>query len=411
MYTERSITNRLKKLLEHFPVVVISGARQVGKSTLLQNVFKEYEYVTFDPVIDIENARKDPELFLRNKEKPLILDEIQYSPEVIPIIKRYVDIHKTPGQFIITGSQQWEMLKGISESLAGRAVFLDLYPFSLQELSKNQQNTDSWLARWLNDPDNFFQYKNNRVESDTMLFQNIWTGFFPKAKQIPIQLVPDYYSAYIRTYVERDVRMMVEISNYNHFGTFIQLLAALSAQEINYSEIGRDIGITPQTAKRWIQVLSHTFLWYDIPAFSGNTIKRISNKPKGYLLDTGLICNLHSISTYSALGGHPLWGAIFETAVVIQLLKMISLMSPAPNIYHWRNHSGAEVDIILEYNGKYYPIEIKANSMPKKKDCSGIKSFNNTYSNLNIMHGLVIAPVDNIYPLSDTVHCIPWDLV
>lgn len=410
MYIIRTLTNKLYKLAESFPVVVISGARQVGKSTLLQNTLgMEAEIFVFDPVVDIENARQDPELFLNNHPPPLILDEIQYAPELVASIKRRIDLNRAPGQYILTGSQQWGVMKSMSESLAGRAVFLDLDSFCLLEISQSD-SIIPWIARWLDSPDKFLSLSQSRLTHKITLYEQLWRGFLPEAQFLATEVIPNFLDAYQRTYIERDVRLLAEVSDLQLFGRFLRLISALTAQEINHSQLGRELGMTPQTARRWLDILKATFQWFEIPAYSGNLIKRVSNKPKGYIADTGLACSTQAISSPKAIGGHPLWGALFETAVAAELRKQTAFLSPMPNFYHWRAYSGAEVDIILEYNGIFHPIEIKAKTNPSRRDTMGISAFRKKYSQLKIAKGLVIAPCSGIIQLSEYDHAVPWDL-
>jgi predicted AAA+ superfamily ATPase len=203
---------------------------------------------------------------------------------------------------------------------------------------------------------------------------------------------------------------MADISDWQLFGRFIRLAAALTAQEHNFSQLGRELGLTPQTAQRWLDILKATFQWFEVPAFSGNLIKRVSSKPKGYFSDTGIACSSQAISSPSVIGGHPLWGPLFETAVAGELRKQCSLFSPKPNIYHWRSYSGAEVDFILEFNGALFPIEVKANSNPSRRDTTGISAFRKNYSHLNIKPGLVLAPTDTIRQISENDYSVPWDI-
>jgi uncharacterized protein len=171
------------------------------------------------------------------------------------------------------------------------------------------------------------------------------------------------------------------------------------------------LGLTPQTAQRWLDILKATFQWFKIPAYSGDLIKRVSSKSKGYIADTGLACLTQAISTPKAIGGHPLWGAIFETAVATELRKQTAFLSPKPNFYHRRAHSGAEVDMVLEYNGFFYPIEVKGKTNPSRRDTTGISAFRKRYPELNIARGLVIAPCSNVIQLSETDNAVPWDLI
>jgi uncharacterized protein len=411
MYVERAITEKLYRLTKIFPVVVIAGARQVGKSTLLHNTLgKNAETVVFDPVIDIENARQDPELFLNNHPPPLILDEIQYAPELVASIKRCIDKNRTPGQYILTGSQQWGVMKSMAESLAGRAVFMNLDTFSLAEITQNQ-SLQPWFLRWLSDPAAFLNEKQSRQLEANTLYRQLWRGFMPEAQFLPLDVIPDFHTAYQRTYIERDVRLLAQVSDLQLFGRFLQLASALTAQEVNYSHLGRELGLTPQTSRRWLDILKATFQWFEIPAYSGNLIKRLSTKPKGYIADTGLACTAQAISSPTAIGGHPLWGALFETAVVVEIKKQTSLLSPKPNIFHWRIHSGAEVDLIIEYNGIIYPIEIKSKTNPTRRDTMGISAFRKRYPRMNIAPGLIIAPTHTFFPLTNQDYAIPWDLL
>jgi hypothetical protein len=409
MYKSRLLTDRLKKLAGAFPAVVVSGARQVGKSTLIRHVFgRTADIVVFDPVQDIENARQDPELFLSNHKTPLVLDEIQYAPEVISAVKRRIDRDRTPGQYIITGSQQWGVLKSMAESLAGRAMFIDLEGFCLAEIAE-QIEADHWLAQWLENPQKFSERQHPRLPLDSSLYELLWRGWLPQACFLETDLIGEFYQAYLRTYIERDVRLLADVADWQLFGRFVQLTAALTAQEINYSQFGRELGITPQTSRRWLAMLRATYQWFEVPAYSGNTVKRISGKPKGYFADTGLACSLQAISSARAIAGHPLLGTLFETAVAGEIRKLSAAMSPKPNMYHWRTQDGAEVDLLLELNGFFFPIEIKVKSQPSKNDTRGISAFRKTYPRLKIAPGLVIAPTDGFRPISEKDYALPWD--
>jgi len=228
---------------------------------------------------------------------------------------------------------------------------------------------------------------------------------------LPTEFCGDFFSSYLRTYIERDVRLMLDADDWQQFGRFVQLTAALTAQEINHSQIGREIGVTPQTARRWLAVLKATFQWFEIPAWHGNTVKRISSKPKGYIADTGLACRLARITSSDALGGHPLCGALFETAVISEIRKLMAPLARKAACYHWRIHSGSEVDLILERDGMLYPIEIKLNSRPSRKDTRGIRAFRETYPKLPIAPGLLIAPAEQLEKISENEATVPWDII
>ncbi len=409
-YKTRLATSKLEALVANFSVVVVSGARQVGKSTLLKHQFPHWDMTVFDPVVDVGNARHDPELFLKNHPKPLILDEIQYCPEVVPCIKRLVDNDKQPGMYILTGSQQWSVLKSISESLAGRAVFLDLDGFSLSEIAENVP-ASSWIERYLDDPIAFVEGEHARQSLSRTPYEILWRGRLPEMDTVPKALCGDFFSAYLRTYVERDVRLMIEVDDWQQFGRFVQLSAALTAQETNFSQLGREVGVTPQTARRWLAVLDATFQWFEVPAYHGNTIKRISSKPKGYFADTGLACHLARITSPDALGGNPMVGALFETSIVSEIRKLLTPLSRKATLYHWRVHSGSEVDLILERDGVLYPLEVKLASRPSRKDARGIRSLREHYPNQDIAPGLIIAPVDSFEQVAEHDYAAPWDII
>lgn len=408
MFLRRLLTARLRQLAHTFPAVVLSGARQVGKSTLLQHTFPAAESVVFDPAIDVENARRDPDLFLSNHTTPLILDEIQYAPELVAAIKRRIDQNRKPGQFIITGSQQWGVLKAMAESLAGRTVFLDLEGFCLTEIAQSRRQP--WLARWLAGPGAFVRSKPKRLRPKRTVYEQLWRGWLPEAQFLPLNAVADFHTAYRRTYIERDARMLADVSDWQTFGRFMRLLAALTAQQVNHSELGRELGLTPQTSRRWLDILVATFQWFEIPAYHGNAIKRVSSKPKGYIADTGVACAAQAISTPGVIGGHPLWGPLFESAVAAEIRKQCSVLSPRPNLYHWHSHGGAEIDLLLERNGLFYPIEVKASSRPSRNDTSGISAFREAYPRLRIERGLVIAPTERFLQISSLDYAAPWDL-
>ncbi|MFB3893403.1 MAG: ATP-binding protein [Phycisphaerae bacterium] len=407
-YKPRILAGKLRRMLERFPVVVVCGARQVGKSTLLKHELPKWDSVVFDPAVDVGNARQDPDLFLDNHPSPLILDEIQYAPELVAAIKRRVDRTRKPGLYVLTGSQQWSVLRSASESLAGRAVFLDLEAFSLAEIALAAVE-DNWLKRYLESPKEFAAALPKRLPSGRTVYEQLWRGFLPEADALEQEWIGEFHRAYLRTYIERDARLLSDVSDWQQFGRFARLAAALTAQEVNHSQLGRELGITPQTAQRWLATLRATFQWFDVPPYHGNTLKRTSGKPKGYMADTGFACSLQTISTPQALSGHPMAGALFESAVAAEIRKLAGTLATPPNLYHWRSYAGAEVDILLERDGVFHPIEVKLASRPSRHDAAGIEAFRQTYPRVKTAPGLVIAPVEGPGKISDSDYAIPWD--
>ena len=408
MYRDRLISERLQQLAGSFPVVVVSGARQVGKTTLLRHVFPTHDYVVFDPSIDLEGARREPDLFLRNHPPPVILDEIQYAPEVVSAIKRQVDrAGGAPGQFLLTGSQQWQVMQSMSDSLAGRVAFLDLMGFSLQELAGSLA---CWLQRLLDAPEDCFNWSRQASRYAGSLRDWLWRGSLPRATELDQGLVADFWLGYHRTYVERDARLAGDVADWQEFGRFVRLMSALTAQEINASHLGREIGMTPQTARRWLKTMQATFQWHELPAFSGNALKRVSLRPKGYLADTGLACYHAQLSSPEALASHPLLGALFETAMVGEILKQAATLAARPAFHHWRSAGGAEVDLLLERDGTLYPIEIKLTANPTQRTASGILAFRAAHPHRKVANGIALCAVDEPRWIADGVLAMPWNL-
>ncbi|MBI3314551.1 MAG: ATP-binding protein [Candidatus Omnitrophica bacterium] len=414
-YRHRIIESKLKKLKEHFSVIVVTGARQVGKSTLLVYLFgKNARHIVFDPVTDDLGARRDPEFFLQQNKTPLILDEIQYSPELLPIIKKKIDQDRTPGQFFLTGSQNLSVIKSISESMAGRAAVVDMDPMSVPErLGRSGPALCFWLEEILRAGKGTVSLdqlrRSGAVQARAGLFKMLWRGGYPGTLDLPDDLLADYFQSYIRTYVERDIRVIAEVSDQQTFSRFFGLAAALTAQEVNYSHLGRELGITPQTASRWLNILKATYQWFELPSYHGNSVKRLSNKGKGYLTDTGLACYLTRVSSPEALATQPLLGAIFETHVVLEIKRMFSAVVSPVNFFHWRAHSGAEVDLVIERDGILLPVEIKCKAKITSADIRGLVAFREAYPK-QCGIGALIASVEEPYFYSKDVLVLPYSL-
>lgn len=416
-YLSRIIEQKVRELGQFFQVVVVTGARQVGKSTLFEHLhLSPSTPIVFDSVLDIRNVRQDPDLFLRNISMPAVLDEIQYAPELISAIKRYIDTRKDEkGLFYVTGSQQFSVLKNVSESLAGRAAYLELFPFCLAE--KYEMSSSRQLLEMIcTHVDNGGLQPNgsalHKIVPDALpLFQELWRGHYPGTLVIPDEYLHTWYESYLRTYIERDVRLLGEVRDEHLFSRFFQLLSALSAQEINYSQLGRELGIDPKTAQAWLTILEHSYQWISLPAYSPNIIKRISRKPKGYLTDTGFICYLQRIGSADVLSASPILGSVFETFVVCEMVKQMQRMPFKPNLYHWRAHSGAEVDLVIEYNGIFHLVEIKLKTNPSLRDAQGFLSFRKTYPDLRYGSCWLVCAVDEPYQMDERTHVFPYDYV
>jgi len=410
-YHHRIIESKLNRYFESFSCVLLAGARQAGKSTLLQHLFGgQIKSFTFDPVQDLYGARADPDLFLRNNPAPLMLDEIQYVPELVPALKRYVDEHRMPGLFLITGSQQWEVMRRLSESLAGRIAIIELPPFSVSE-QQEEPRLDwfkCWLENMLADPSVDLEWMLHGVSIGQVPTQLIWRGSYPEVQTLSEDVIPGWMRGYISTYLQRDVRNLLAVKDETQFGAFLGLCAALTAQECNYSQLGRDIGLSTPTAQSWLSALRGTFQWLEIPAFSRNPIKKLSQKPKGYLTDTGLACYLLRLTSPQAVLGHPLFGALFETFVALDLVKQVQRLGTLPVFHHFRMHSGAEVDLVAEINGIFFPIEIKTASFVKPHDALSISRFQEIFGK-QAGPGLIVYAGKQALRISDRCLAVPFD--
>lgn len=409
-YLERHLEKRLMRYAKVFKVVLVAGARQVGKSTLLQHVFPDIKQIVFDPVQDLYGARSDPDQFLDTFGAPLILDEVQYAPELLPALKRRVDRSNTKGQYFLTGSQNLAVLRNVSESLAGRVGILRLDGMTPAE-QYEEPHKISWLQTYLDNPESFATEAAGIpvLQTNESLCEYLWRGQLPALIEFENEDIPAYLASYVETYVERDVRMMGNISDMAQFGRFLRLCGALTGQEIFQSQLGRELGINPKTARSWLNLLTWSYQWIELPAYSGNAIKKLSSKPKGHIQDSGLACYLNAIPTPESLLSSPAFGNIFESWGVGWLHRQIQRLALPPALYHWRTKNGAEVDVVMDYNGKLFPIEFKAASHLSKHDTRGLQAFQKTYKNAQI--GIVIYGGNVPYQISEHAVAIPWRAV
>jgi predicted AAA+ superfamily ATPase len=407
IYKKRHIEAKLREYSKYFKVVLVTGARQVGKSTLLKHIFPELKTIVFDPLQDIYGARKDPDLFLDNFPSPIILDEIQYAPELLPAIKRRVDLGEKKGLYFLTGSQNLGMLKSVSESLAGRVGILNLEGMTHQEMTGLGENP-TWLKLYLESPHSLPENIKTLKDSLLPLKNLLWRGSFPGILEMPDTMIHPFYESYLMTYVERDVRLLENIRDMSEFTHFFRLCSALSSQELNMSQFGREIGISPLTAAKWTALLENSYQYMQLPAYHGNIVKRLSQKKKGCLRDTGFICYLQGLSSTDMLAASPLLGSVFETWAVNSVFRQAAALDFTPMLYHWRTNGGAEVDLVIEANGKLYPVEMKCKTNLRTQDASGIRAFFESYGKMNVEPGLIIYAGDTCYRFEENIIAVPW---
>jgi len=400
MYIKRKIEDQLEYLSRHYPAIVISGARQTGKTTMIKKVCGKNDaitYVTLDFPRIRDLARNDPELFLQQYPAPVIIDEIQYAPELLPYIKIRIDEHRMPGQYFLTGSQMFRLMKNVSESLAGRVGILSLYGLSRSEI------LDTKESPFL--PNQKFE----RITEETIatVFDKIYRGSMPQMIIDP-ELTPEsYFGGYMQTYIERDIRDLVEIKNESKFLKFVSSVAVRTGQELNLSDIGKDVGIDNKTVDHWLSLLVTSGLVFLLQPYSGNTIKRIVKRPKLYFMDTGLACYLSLWNNPRVLEQSAMAGAMFETYVVSEIIKQYSNkgIDVRSRLAYYRDSNGKEIDLIILDNGILYPIEIKKAADPGKE---ALRNFIVLESLPNeIGEGAVICLASMIYPLDSKNKIVP----
>lgn len=348
----RTIATRLKELAGPFPVVFLTGPRQSGKTTLARAAFPRFRYISLEEMQNRQEAGEDPRGFLRRFEgsRGTILDEVQRVPELFSYLQGFVD-EKRGGPLVLTGSQHFLLSEKISQSLAGRAAILELYPFSVAEMCRRRALT----------PDTFLEPRPvPRAPKGPDLFETLFKGFFPPIHDRGLE-APVWLDGYVRTYVERDVRQVAGIGDLDAFARFVGLCAGRAGSLLNASSLGADAGVSHVTAKRWLSILRTSYVLTLLPPFYQNFSKRLIRSPKLYFLDTGLLCHLLGIRNAGDLRTHPLRGAVFENLVVNELQKLFAHNGQRPPLYFWRDSRGLEIDIIVDMGRNHrIPVEVKS---------------------------------------------------
>ena len=413
MYIKRVIEKTIKKMVNEFPVIVISGARQVGKSTMLQMIKEDnMNYVTLDDLDARNLALSDPKYFLEQYSYPLLIDEIQYAPNLLPYIKMIVDDEKlkalknnaeVKSLFWLTGSQQFKVMKDVSESLAGRVGVLNLYSLSNSEINGYEG------LLFTPKLDELKKIENTVHCNSKEIFERIYNGGMPSIATGAIER-NNYFSSYINTYIERDVKQLLNIGKTIEFYNFMQYIAVRTAQELNYSTIAREIGVDSKTIKNWISILESSGIIYLLQPFSSNLSNRIIKAPKLYFMDTGLCSYLAKYPNPETLEIGALSGAIFETFVVSEMIKNFTShgLDPKMNLYYYRDKDQKEVDLLYIEGDTIYPIEIKKGISPNNPD----KNFAvlNKYSNY-VAAGIVICMTQKLQPINRNCWLCPVTLL
>jgi hypothetical protein len=400
----RSLTKTIKQISKSFPVVLVTGPRQVGKTTLLEMCADaQRNYVTLDDMQQRELARNDPALFLQSHKTPLTIDEVQYAPELFSAIKIIVDREKKNGVFWLTGSQKFHLMRGITESLAGRVAIVDLLGVSQAERDRRAEVAEPFLPTpaWIEQTAHHIK----QPKSPQDVYESIWLGAFPRLNQNTDMPRDIFYKSYVQTYIQRDVRDQLNITDDIAFNRFLRTIAARTGQLLNYSDIARDVDIDHKTAKAWLSVLETSGLVYLLQPYHNNVTKRLIKTPKLYFLDTGLCSYLTQWPTAASLEAGAMSGAILETYMFSEILKSYWHNGKTPHFYYYRDTDQKEVDLLLETGDTLYPIEFKKTATPSKtasKHFPVLKKLDK-----KIGHGAVVCFVEKPVPLSREVTAIP----
>jgi predicted AAA+ superfamily ATPase len=392
----------LQQARRTFPVLLVTGARQVGKSTLLESMREpERQSITLDDPSLLELARRDAALFLQRFPPPVLIDEVQYAPQLLPHIKILVDRLRRPDLFWLTGSQPFHLMRGVSESLAGRAAVVRLQGFSERE-------------RLLRAADGIFDPDPDRVKqrlSDLPppnlrdLYHQIWMGSFPAVVLGAPENRNLYLSSYVQTYLQRDLRDLARVGDESTFLRFLRSAAARTGQFLNFTDLSRDVDVSPATAKSWLSILTTSGLVHLIEPWHTNMTKRMVKAPKLFFLDTGLAAWLTGWSSAETLESGAMAGAFLETWVASELLKSWWHAGQTPPLYVWRDRDGAEIDLVIAKDGRLHPLEVKKSAQP---GLDAIRSFRAlTRSGQRPGIGGVICLSQHHMPITEEAWAIP----
>ncbi len=414
MYYPRHIEHVVARIAKRKPVLVLIGARQVGKSTMLKStvlkeVYRNINYVSLDRPLVRESAKENPSLFFEVNKPPVVVDEIQKAAELFEYIKDIADSSKAKGQFYLTGSQSLKLMKSVSDSLAGRAGIIKLLGLSMRELAKIQYHEP-----FLPTPEHMDRMENaDRLFDYERILACIHKGFFPELYETESDLHDwaDYYSSYFQTYIEKDIKDVLSIQDESAFIKFVKAAASLTGEMLNLSTIADICGKDVKTVKAWLSALESSGLVYLLEPYHNNFNKRLLKTPKLYFLDTGLACWLLGWNTPQQLVNGAMWGHIFESFVFAEVFKSYyndGIVKPP--LYYYRDKEKNEIDLIIEQGDTLYPMEIKATSDPTRSMVGAFRCLD-TVPGKKVGSGAVVCMAKERLPLTDTAWICPVDMI
>lgn len=404
MYISRHLEMVVRKLTTQFPAILVTGPRQVGKSTLLQHIAEHYDYVSLDDPLVLAQAKDDPHLLLLNHAEHLILDEVQYAPELFSVLKLFIDRKKQNGLFLLSGSQAFELMQHVSETLAGRIAILKLSGLSVREIL--QWPFDQPFIPTVDYINNRGQYQ---PEEPLKVWDWIHKGQMPRLYEQETDW-EIYYSSYVTTYIERDVRQLAQIGNILDFSRFMVAIAARSGELLNYSSVAQDVGVSVDTVKRWLNILQTSGIVYLLQPYSNNHLKRAVKTPKLYMTDTGLMAWLTRWLTPETIQQGAKSGQFFETFVVGEIIRSFRNQGKEPPIYYYRDTNQKEIDLLIEHQQHLYPIEIKTSANPNKKMAQAFQILRKHLpeNEVTVAHGVIISQYPQKMWLAEDLVALPY---
>lgn len=405
MYINRHILPYLERMKKQFRVLLITGSRQVGKSTLLKNkLLPEYDYVTLDDFSDLSIAQKDAALFFKNHPLPVIVDEVQRAPNLFLQIKLLADNSEEKGKIILTGSQSYKLLSNAADSLAGRVCIINMSSLSLREKYGIDFNTEFLPT------EEYISKRKKSVKTYANLWNHIWRGSMPELADDTIEW-ESFYRSYIRTYIDRDVADLIDVKNLVKFNNFMQCIASRVGELFNADSLARDVGVTSKTISQWTSILESSGVIKLLQPYEKNVSNRAVKTPTIYFMDTGLVCHLVGWSSSQVAMNGAMSGSLFENFVISEIIKSYyNSGHDSKDIYFYRDKDKKEIDLIIEKDNILYPIEIKKSAQPT---IDMAKSFSVLHKipGKTVGQGCILCQCDRMHYLSDNVAALPVEYI